>query len=67
MIEQKQGQSSPHISIVGVSKQGSSWKVIIRGTEEVMVDIDANSGKINYFDSGDVKINIDKMLQSLNS
>lgn len=51
-------------SVSSASKDGSLWKVSASGSNQnIIIEIDSNSGKINYIESDGTKISMSKILQ----
>ena len=58
---QKDGRAYP---VNGATKEGNIWKISASGgVQNLIIEIDANNGKINYVDSGGVKVGMSNILQ----
>lgn len=58
---QKEGRTYP---INGATKEGSIWKISANGgVQNLIIEVDANNGKINYVDSDGVKVSMSNILQ----
>ncbi len=63
-IRQKQGGN---YYVSSATKEGKIWKVSGSGNNEnLIIEVDSNTGKINYLESGGVKISMNNILQTMN-
>jgi len=62
-MAQKEGD---RYSVSGATKEGNLWKVTASGGyQSIIIEIDSNSGKINYIESDGTKISMSKILQMM--
>ena len=60
-MAQKEGD---RYSVSSASKEGNLWKVSASGGyQNIIIEIDGNSGKINYLESDGTKVSMSKILQ----